>query len=415
MLARPAANDPTNISPTCPNVSAAKRVCSCSVNSHQLLCTVCKSRGGVDQRHAALARCLADLVTKVNTEQTITGLPREPQHNPKIHAWTPCSTCARQHVPHRHGNGHAVFFQRRTHLSSQRPPRLHGQTRREEKVRQVPSHQLGSIHPCDQQTTWLPRTKVHQIPIQRYGPPCTTVSPMGFFSSPLHTRSTIVAVLSVVPLTFLCFSLAAPIAAIATELLLQRPPGDCKRSQWRPASAQPRCLVVLAQQDFSRHQVAAQREGWRHSASRFLEARTGGAASSSLLSQSWLCRFVLLAHSSLHALHRVGGWKTTGRTIRAVNPCRGARSAQRTRTCTALTAASVKHQSLRWLRVYHFSSHSSIPFMRIVRQKERRLAQAGHGILQTSPTGDEALALLVSPSQTPQGSPSAWIMLWAWT
>ena len=75
MLTHPAASQPTNISPTCPNVSAAERVCSCPIDAYQLHCIVCKSGGVVDQRHSALARCLADLVTthtgaKVHIEQT---------------------------------------------------------------------------------------------------------------------------------------------------------------------------------------------------------------------------------------------------------------------------------------------------------------------------------------------------------
>ena len=84
MLAHPAAALAINISPTCPKVSAAKRVCTCSIDPHQLHCIVCKSGGGVDQRHSALARCLADLVTthtgvKVHIEQAIPGTPREPR------------------------------------------------------------------------------------------------------------------------------------------------------------------------------------------------------------------------------------------------------------------------------------------------------------------------------------------------
>ena len=63
MLVHPAASDPTNISLTCPNVSAAKRKCACPMNSHQLHCMTCKSGGGVHQRHSALARCLEDLIT----------------------------------------------------------------------------------------------------------------------------------------------------------------------------------------------------------------------------------------------------------------------------------------------------------------------------------------------------------------
>ena len=81
MLAHPAAALATNISPTCPNVSAAKRVCTCPIDRHQLHCTVCRSGGSVDQRQSALARCLTDLITeytvaKVHIEQIIPGLPR---------------------------------------------------------------------------------------------------------------------------------------------------------------------------------------------------------------------------------------------------------------------------------------------------------------------------------------------------
>ena len=84
MLAHPA-SDPADISATCPNVSAAKRVCSCP---RQLQCIVCKSGGGGDQRHSALASCLADLVTthtgaKVIIEETIPGFPREPDAQPQ--------------------------------------------------------------------------------------------------------------------------------------------------------------------------------------------------------------------------------------------------------------------------------------------------------------------------------------------
>ena len=79
MLPHPAASQASNISSTCPNVSAAKRTCACHIDPHQPHCMTCKSGGGVDQRHSALARCLADLVTKhtgtkVFIEQSIPGL-----------------------------------------------------------------------------------------------------------------------------------------------------------------------------------------------------------------------------------------------------------------------------------------------------------------------------------------------------
>ena len=52
MLAHPAASHASNISTTCPNVSAAKRTCACTIDSHQLHCMTCKSGGGVDQPDA---------------------------------------------------------------------------------------------------------------------------------------------------------------------------------------------------------------------------------------------------------------------------------------------------------------------------------------------------------------------------
>ena len=63
MLPHSAASHAANILPTCPNVSAAKRTCACLIDDYQLLCMICKSGGGVDQRHSALARCPADLIT----------------------------------------------------------------------------------------------------------------------------------------------------------------------------------------------------------------------------------------------------------------------------------------------------------------------------------------------------------------
>ena len=85
MLPQPAASHSANISPTCPNVSAAKRISACPIDDYQLHCTTCKSGGGVDQRHSALARCLADLITthtctKAHVEQFIPGLAHTNQH-----------------------------------------------------------------------------------------------------------------------------------------------------------------------------------------------------------------------------------------------------------------------------------------------------------------------------------------------
>ena len=79
VLPHPAPSQASNVSATCTNVSAAKRTCACSIDSHQLHCMTCKSGVGVDQRHSVLARCLADLITahtgtKAFIEQSIPGL-----------------------------------------------------------------------------------------------------------------------------------------------------------------------------------------------------------------------------------------------------------------------------------------------------------------------------------------------------
>ena len=91
VLAHPAAALATNISPMCPNVSAAKRTCACPIDAHQLHCMTCKSGGGVDQRHSALARCLADLITthtgtRAYIEQSIPGLTHSTQAGQTEHA-----------------------------------------------------------------------------------------------------------------------------------------------------------------------------------------------------------------------------------------------------------------------------------------------------------------------------------------
>ena len=84
MLVHQAASHATNISPTCPNVSAAKRTCACPIDLHQIHCMIYKCGGGVAQRHSALAKCLAELITthtgtKAFIEQSIPGLAQSTQ------------------------------------------------------------------------------------------------------------------------------------------------------------------------------------------------------------------------------------------------------------------------------------------------------------------------------------------------
>ena len=148
------------------------------------------------------------------------------------------------------------------------------------------------------------------------------------------------------------------------------------------------------------------------SARRFFEARTGCAASSNILWQLWVCSFVRLTKSSPHALHTGDGEKTTERpSVRAVNPCRRARSVEPTRTCTAMTAASRNHQSLRLLCEYHLLNPMDDFNHAQFRRTEYASTRVGHEIPQTASTSEEALALVVGPPQPdgvhPQNGPNS--------
>ena len=135
-------------------------------------------------------------------------------------------------------------------------------------------------------------------------------------------------------------------------------------------------------------------------ARRFLEARAGCAASSSFLRQLWLCSFVRLTNFSPHALHIGDGKRITERpSVRAVNPCRKARSVEPTRTCTATTVASRKHQSLRLLREYHLLSQWLISSMRKPNGRNMPRHESATTSPRRRPTSEEELALVAGPPQ----------------
>ena len=82
------------------------------------------------------------------------------------------------------------------------------------------------------------------------------------------------------------------------------------------------------------------------------------------LDRSWLRSFVRLTNSSPHTLHTQSGKKIIEKpSVHVVEPRRKARSVEPTRTCTAMTTASLKHHSLRWLREYHLLSQWTISIM----------------------------------------------------
>ena len=142
-------------------------------HTHQLHCIECKSGGGVDQRHSALARCLADLVTthtgaKVHIEQTIPGIPREPRgasckgtHGHRVSTCTDRLTLLTRRWSH-------LSQPMRASLLQLAPAQATWLNARKRKIRQIPQLEPCPIHPGDHRTTWLPRTKVHQILVQRH-------------------------------------------------------------------------------------------------------------------------------------------------------------------------------------------------------------------------------------------------------
>ena len=62
MLPHPAAPNATDDVQSCPNKSAAGLICNKPVDMQQHHCCGCRYGGGVHRRHAAVARCLADVI-----------------------------------------------------------------------------------------------------------------------------------------------------------------------------------------------------------------------------------------------------------------------------------------------------------------------------------------------------------------
>ena len=81
VVTHPAAPNATDVAQSCPNKSAAGVICNRTVDTQQHHCHGCRNGGGVDRRHAAVARCLADVIhsqsgTKVFIEQEVPALSR---------------------------------------------------------------------------------------------------------------------------------------------------------------------------------------------------------------------------------------------------------------------------------------------------------------------------------------------------
>ena len=81
MLPHPVAANPADVVQFCPNKSAACVICNKPLDPKLHHCYGCRYGGGVDRRHAALARCVADVIqshsgVKVFIEQEVPALTR---------------------------------------------------------------------------------------------------------------------------------------------------------------------------------------------------------------------------------------------------------------------------------------------------------------------------------------------------
>ena len=81
MLPHPAVAETADVVQFCPNKSAAGVICNKLLDQKQHHCYGCRYGGGVDRGHAALARCLADIIhshsgIKVFIEQEVPALTR---------------------------------------------------------------------------------------------------------------------------------------------------------------------------------------------------------------------------------------------------------------------------------------------------------------------------------------------------
>ena len=81
MLPHPAASNAADVVQFCPNKSVSGVICNKPVDPQKHHCYGCRYGGGVDRRHAAVGRCLADVIQShsgatVFIEQELTALTR---------------------------------------------------------------------------------------------------------------------------------------------------------------------------------------------------------------------------------------------------------------------------------------------------------------------------------------------------
>ena len=151
MLPHPAAPKAADVVQFCPNKSAAGVICNKPVDPKQHHCNGCRYGGGVHRRHAAVGRCLADVIqshsgVKVFIEQEVPALTRVVNGHTE-HARMDLVFNLNGSVTYLDVSIVAPFSCSPSLVSapSTKPGLM--EESREEQIRQVSTHQPRSFHP----------------------------------------------------------------------------------------------------------------------------------------------------------------------------------------------------------------------------------------------------------------------------
>ena len=151
MLPHPVAANPADVVQFCPNKSAAGVICNKPLDPKQHHCYGCRYGGGVDRRHAALARCLADIIhshsgVKVFIEQEVPALTRVVNGQTE-HARMDLVFNLHGSITYLDVSIVAPFSCNPSlGVCCQHKTRTYGQESGEDQIRQVPTHQSGPVH-----------------------------------------------------------------------------------------------------------------------------------------------------------------------------------------------------------------------------------------------------------------------------
>ena len=172
MFPHPVAPNATDVVQSCPNKSAAGLFCNKPVDAKQHHCYGCQYGGGVDRRHAAVGRCLADVIQSHNGA-TVFNEQEVPALNRVVNGQT---EHARMDLVF-NLNGSATYLDVSIVAPFSCNPSLvsaastkpgHMATRAEKnKFDRYPHINLVPFIPRDHRSAWATRWKIHQLPHAR--------------------------------------------------------------------------------------------------------------------------------------------------------------------------------------------------------------------------------------------------------